>query len=77
MRFIFFGLLFCVLGCDFARGDGTGFVVDPEADEGEEVGQNDMNVADLAVRHVLEDAQDLIRGESTLRRRYPPTAIMR
>ncbi len=69
--FIFFGLLFCVLGGDFARGDGAGFVVDPEADEGEEVGQDDMNVADLVVRHVLEDAQDLIRSESTLWSKVP------
>ena len=64
---------------DLAGGDWTGFVVDPETDEGQEVGQDYVEVADVAVGHVLEYAQDLVGDESmgVKKCEYPPTAITR
>lgn len=71
VRFVFFGLFFGILCGDFTWGDWAGFVVDPETDNREEVSEDDMEVADLGVGHVLEDAEDLIRDESTWGRMVP------
>ena len=71
VRFVFFGLFFCILGGYFTGGDWAGFVVDPEAGDSEEVGKDNMVVADLVVWHVLEDTEDLIRDESTWGRMVP------
>ncbi len=71
VRFVFFGLFFCVLSGYFTGGDWASFVVYPEAEDSEKVGKDNMGVADLVVWHVLEDTEDLISNESTWGRMVP------
>ena len=63
---VFFDLLFVVLWCDFAGRDWTGFIVDPKTDEGQEVGEDDVEVADVVVGHVFEDTHDLVCNKPIL-----------
>ena len=70
-------ILFLILRCDLSWRYCTGLVINPETDKCQKVCYDHMNVSQVIIWHMFENARYFISDESKFENKYPPTAIKR